>query len=85
MRPRGKSWLGVLLASIDFAKVEARVAAVPQEELDALTAEVMKPTTGMRDFMKDPARRYKVLPREGNRKERRTKAKQQRCRRRQNR
>lgn len=80
----GKSMLGAVLAKIaamDLATVEVRMAAV-EEELPALTAKVMTATTGMRDFLKDPDRRYTIL-KAGNRKERRTKAKQQRRQRRQ--
>lgn len=83
---RGKSMLGAVLARIaamDLATVEVRMAAV-EEELPALTAAVMKPMTGMREFLKDPDRRYTVI-KAGNRKERRTKAKQQRRQRRQHR
>ncbi|WVW77472.1 hypothetical protein Bhz59_00086 [Stenotrophomonas phage vB_SmaS_Bhz59] len=82
---RGKSMLGAVLAkfaAMNIEVVEARVAAVPEEELKAITAEVMKPTTGMREFLKDPDRRYTIM-KAGNRKERRTKAKQQRRQRRQ--
>lgn len=78
-RDHGKSMLGAVLAKIaamNIEVVEARVAAVPEEELKAITAEVMKPMTGMRDFLKDPDRRYTII-KAGNRKERRTKAKQQ--------
>lgn len=81
----GKTALTAVLAKIaamNIEVVEARVAAVPEEELKALTAEVMKPMTGMPEFLKDPDRRYKIM-KAGNRKERRTKAKQQRRQRRQ--
>ena len=70
------------IAAMDLAVVEARVAAIPEDDLPILTAQVVEPMTGMRDFLKDADRRYTVV-RAGNRKEHRTKAKQQRRQRRQ--
>lgn len=67
-----------------YDSASQRVLDNREAVLKAITAEVMKPTTGMRDFLKDPDRRYTVI-KAGNRKERRTKAKQQRRQRRQHR